>query len=81
VGLTEVEANHPAARLAGTDNLYILTTLRYRAQPLVIQGPGAGAEITAQAMLGDLLALPGGLLGIARGMGGPISRCGYRYRR
>jgi aspartokinase/homoserine dehydrogenase 1 len=61
VGLTEVEANHPAARLAGTDNLYVLTTLRYRAQPLVIQGPGAGAEITAQALLGDLLALPSGL--------------------
>jgi aspartokinase/homoserine dehydrogenase 1 len=57
VGLTEVDLTHPAARLAGTDNLFALTTQRYRAQPLVIQGPGAGPEVTAQALLGDLLAL------------------------
>ena len=57
VGLTEVERTHPAARLAGTDNLFALTTQRYRTQPLVIQGPGAGPEVTAQALLGDLLSL------------------------
>ncbi|MFC4822057.1 homoserine dehydrogenase [Dokdonella ginsengisoli] len=57
VGLTEVAPTHPAARLAGTDNLFALTTHRYRAQPLVIQGPGAGPEVTAQALLGDVLAL------------------------
>ncbi|MEO7433827.1 MAG: homoserine dehydrogenase [Dokdonella sp.] len=57
VGLTDVEPTHPAARLGGTDNLFALTTLRYRAQPLVIQGPGAGPEVTAQALLGDVLAL------------------------
>ncbi|NCT68202.1 MAG: homoserine dehydrogenase [Rhodanobacteraceae bacterium] len=57
VGLVELAAHHPAARLAGTDNLFALTTQRYRAQPLVIQGPGAGSEVTAQALLGDLLAL------------------------
>ena len=57
VGLVAVGADHPAARLAGTDNLFALTTERYRARPLVIQGPGAGADVTAQALLGDLLAL------------------------
>jgi homoserine dehydrogenase len=57
VGLAEVAPTHPAARLAGTDNLFAFTTQRYRAQPLVIQGPGAGPEITAQALLGDVLAL------------------------
>lgn len=57
VGLTEVASTHPAARLAGTDNLFALTTQRYRTQPLVIQGPGAGPEVTAQALLGDVLAL------------------------
>ena len=57
VGLTAIEASHPAARLAGTDNLFALTTQRYRAQPLVIQGPGAGPDVTAQALLGDLLSL------------------------
>ncbi|TCV95700.1 homoserine dehydrogenase [Luteibacter rhizovicinus] len=57
VGLVEVPADHPAARLSGTDNQFALTTTRYHAQPLVIQGPGAGPEITAQALLGDVLAL------------------------
>jgi homoserine dehydrogenase len=57
VGLVAVPHDHPAARLGGTDNLFVLTTQRYRARPLVIQGPGAGADVTAQALLGDLLAL------------------------
>jgi homoserine dehydrogenase len=57
VGLVEVALTHPAARLYGTDNLFALTTTRYNTQPLVIQGPGAGPEVTAQALLGDLLAL------------------------
>jgi aspartokinase/homoserine dehydrogenase 1 len=57
VGLAEVPLTHPAARLYGTDNQFVLTTTRYHAQPLVIQGPGAGPEVTAQALLGDVLAL------------------------
>ena len=57
VGLVAVGTDHPAARLSGADNLFALTTQRYRPRPLVIQGPGAGAEITAQALLGDVLAL------------------------
>ena len=64
VGLVEVAATHPAARLSGTDNQFALTTTRYHAQPLVIQGPGAGPEVTAQALLGDVLAL-----GNVRGVG------------
>lgn len=57
VGLAEVPLTHPAARLYGTDNQFALTTTRYNTQPLVIQGPGAGPEVTAQALLGDVLAL------------------------
>ena len=57
VGLVEVPLNHPAARLYGTDNQFALTTTRYNTQPLVIQGPGAGPEVTAQALLGDVLSL------------------------
>jgi len=57
VGLVEVPLTHPAARLYGTDNQFALTTVRYNTQPLVIQGPGAGPEVTAQALLGDVLAL------------------------
>jgi aspartokinase/homoserine dehydrogenase 1 len=57
VGLVEVPLTHPAARLYGTDNQFALTTTRYNTQPLVIQGPGAGPEVTAQVLLGDVLAL------------------------
>ena len=57
VGLVEVPVTHPAARLYGTDNQFAFTTTRYNSQPLVIQGPGAGPEVTAQALLGDVLAL------------------------
>ncbi|MGN6314271.1 MAG: homoserine dehydrogenase [Rhodanobacteraceae bacterium] len=57
VGLCETDATHPAARLTGCDNLFALTTTRYHARPLVIQGAGAGPEVTAQALLADVLAL------------------------
>ncbi len=58
VGLVEVPVTHPAARLYGTDNQFAFTTTRYNTQPLVIQGPGAGPDITAQALLADVLGLP-----------------------
>lgn len=67
VGLAEVAPTHPAATLAATDNLFALTTTRYRAQPLVIRGPGAGPEVTAQALLGDLLMLRAAARPRARG--------------
>jgi aspartokinase/homoserine dehydrogenase 1 len=57
VGLVEVPVSHPAAHLLGADNLFAFTTSRYRPRPLVIQGAGAGPEVTAQALLGDVLAL------------------------
>jgi homoserine dehydrogenase len=56
VGLVDVPPTHPAARLQGADNQFALSTTRYQVRPLVIQGPGAGPEVTAQALLGDLLA-------------------------
>ncbi|TAM92693.1 MAG: homoserine dehydrogenase [Rhodanobacteraceae bacterium] len=57
VGLSEVPPGHPAAHLLGADNLFAFTTSRYAQRPLVIQGVGAGPEVTAQALLGDILAL------------------------
>lgn len=57
VGLCQTPAWHPAAHLQGADNLFAFTTSRYRQRPLVIQGAGAGPEVTAQALLGDILAL------------------------
>lgn len=57
VGLEALPAEHPLAGGAGTDNRVAIWSDRYRAQPLVIQGPGAGAEVTAAAMLDDALAI------------------------
>lgn len=57
VGLAEVPRDHPAAHLQGADNLFAFHTTRYAQRPLVIQGAGAGPEVTAQALLGDILDL------------------------
>lgn len=57
VGLEALPADHPLAGGAGTDNRVAIWSDRYRVQPLVIQGPGAGAEVTAAAMLDDALAI------------------------
>ncbi|HEY9110560.1 MAG TPA: homoserine dehydrogenase [Rhodanobacteraceae bacterium] len=57
VALAEVPVSHPSAHLLGADNLFAFSTSRYQQRPLVIQGAGAGPEVTAQALLGDVLAL------------------------
>ena len=55
VGLRALPADHPLCAGTGTDNLVAITSCRYRDQPLVIRGPGAGAEVTAAALLDDVL--------------------------
>ncbi len=60
VGLVEVGPDSPFAGLRGTDNQVAFTTHRYRANPLVIQGPGAGLGVTAAGILNDVLELAGG---------------------
>lgn len=55
VGLEAVEPDHPCARIEGTDNLFAFTTRRYGEQPLVVQGPGAGPQVTAAGVYSDLL--------------------------
>lgn len=55
VGLESLPADHPLAGGAGTDNRVAIWSDRYRDQPLVIQGPGAGAGVTAAALLDDAL--------------------------
>lgn len=57
VGLEALPADHPLAGGAGTDNRVAIWSDRYRDQPLVIQGPGAGAEVTAAALLDDALRI------------------------
>ncbi len=57
VGLAEVPATDPLSLLHGTDNQFSFTTRRYKAQPLVITGPGAGPAVTAAGVYNDLLRL------------------------
>jgi len=59
VGLRPVPASSPLAALKGSDNQVVFTTARYKANPLVITGPGAGAEVTAAGVLNDILRLAG----------------------
>jgi bifunctional aspartokinase / homoserine dehydrogenase 1 len=59
VGLVAVDASSPMASLNGTDNQFIFTTMRYRKNPLVITGPGAGPAVTAGGILNDVLKLAG----------------------
>jgi hypothetical protein len=55
--LESLTSDHPLAGGAGTDNRVAIWSDRYREQPLVIQGPGAGAQVTAAALLDDVLAI------------------------
>ncbi|KAI9831848.1 MAG: hypothetical protein M1826_002880 [Phylliscum demangeonii] len=55
VGLEKLSTSHPIAQLAGSDNLICFHTKRYGDRPLIIQGAGAGAEVTAMGVLGDVI--------------------------
>jgi aspartokinase/homoserine dehydrogenase 1 len=57
VGLQELDARHPFANIALTDNVVRFATRRYRDNPLIVQGPGAGPEVTAGGVFADLLRL------------------------
>ena len=55
--LTAVDASSPIGALQGTRNLISFTTKRYSKEPLVVSGPGAGAEVTAAGILNDIYSL------------------------
>jgi bifunctional aspartokinase / homoserine dehydrogenase 1 len=57
VGLMELPAQHAFANIALTDNVVRFATRRYCDNPLIVQGPGAGPEVTAGAVFADLLRL------------------------
>src|SRR6185312_9946453 len=57
VGLVELDAKHPFANIALTDNVVRFATRRYCDNPLIVQGPGAGPEVTAGGVFADLLRL------------------------
>jgi homoserine dehydrogenase len=57
--LADLPPEHLLARGAGPDNVFVLRTARYDANPLVIAGPGAGIGVTAGAVVSDLLRAAG----------------------
>ena len=56
-GLQEFPRTHPLASAKGSDNVIAFTTKRYSRTPLVVQGPGAGADVTAMGVFSDILKL------------------------
>ena len=66
VGLEALAAGHPLAGGSDTDNRVAIWSDRYAVQPLVVQGPGAGADVTAAALLDDVLAIASGAARSAR---------------
>ncbi len=57
VGLEAVAADHPFCNINLTDNIVQFVSDRYSENPLVVQGPGAGPEVTAGGVFSDLLRL------------------------
>ena len=55
VGLQSVATSHPFFNLDGKDNIVLFYTNRYKDQPLVIKGAGAGAAVTASGIFADIL--------------------------
>jgi len=55
VGVVELDKTHAFANIALTDNVVRYATARYNSNPLIVQGPGAGPEVTAAGVFADLL--------------------------
>jgi bifunctional aspartokinase / homoserine dehydrogenase 1 len=57
IELRAVDADHPFYTLSGADNIISFITERYKERPLVIKGPGAGAEVTASGVFADMVSI------------------------
>lgn len=55
IAMEMVDETHPFYSLSGSDNIISFTTERYKERPLVVKGPGAGAEVTAGGVFADLV--------------------------
>ncbi len=56
VGLQAVDSRHPFYGLEGSNNIVLLTTERYHEYPMLIQGYGAGAEVTAAGVFANIMS-------------------------
>ncbi|MDQ4140372.1 MAG: bifunctional aspartate kinase/homoserine dehydrogenase I [Bacteroidota bacterium] len=57
IELREVEKSHPFYSVSGSDNIILFTTERYKTQPLIVKGSGAGAEVTAAGVFADIIRI------------------------
>ncbi|NKI31961.1 bifunctional aspartate kinase/homoserine dehydrogenase I [Croceivirga thetidis] len=57
VGLQEIPVGHDFYNLEGSDNIVLFFTDRYRNQPLIIKGAGAGADVTASGIFADIIRI------------------------
>ncbi|MBW3468906.1 bifunctional aspartate kinase/homoserine dehydrogenase I [Arthrospiribacter ruber] len=57
VGLNSLDSSHPFYQLKGSDNMILFTTERYHDFPMIIRGPGAGADVTAAGVFADVIRL------------------------
>ena len=55
IGLQMLDDGHPFYALSGSDNIISFTTDRYKERPMVVKGPGAGAEVTAAGVFADIV--------------------------
>ncbi|MCJ8167399.1 bifunctional aspartate kinase/homoserine dehydrogenase I [Pontibacter sp. E15-1] len=55
ISLQMVDESHPFYTLSGSDNIISFTTDRYSERPMVVKGPGAGAEVTAAGVFADIV--------------------------
>lgn len=57
ISLQEVDSSNPFYNLSGSDNMIVFTTERYKERPLVVRGPGAGAEVTAAGVFAEIIQI------------------------
>jgi aspartokinase/homoserine dehydrogenase 1 len=57
IGVREIPLNAPLGQLSGTGNMIYIYSQRYRENPIIIQGPGAGKLVTAAGLLSDILKI------------------------
>ncbi|HEY1009184.1 MAG TPA: bifunctional aspartate kinase/homoserine dehydrogenase I, partial [Daejeonella sp.] len=55
INLQMVDDSHPFYALSGSDNIISFTTDRYKERPMVVKGPGAGADVTAAGVFADIV--------------------------
>ncbi|MAT54275.1 MAG: bifunctional aspartate kinase/homoserine dehydrogenase I [Saprospirales bacterium] len=57
IALKGIGKDHPFYGLSGSDNMIVFTTERYNERPLVVRGPGAGAEVTAAGVFAEIIKI------------------------